>query len=235
MSGRPAAPVWRSNTAAMRTISWKQLVAPERDPGRPRLLAALALSIVMHVTVLVLPLLGERHPEYRHALKGSQRGTQFFNATLVMQGTPGFSGPPLPAEGENVPSTSITALDKGNEFRPEDPGASGAGLLPLPGLVFYTTDQLSKRPQPMAMADLEPAEIKGIVASGKIVIKLWIAASGSVVKVEVESSSLPSMITKTAVEGFKRLRFEPGLRDGQAVGVVMRIVVDYDDNRKPPK
>ncbi len=223
-SGRPDAP-----SAA----GW--LTAHGKDADQLRLLAALAVSCMLHAAVLALPYLGERHPEYRFALQGAPRGPYVVNATLVLKGAPGFSGPPVPAEGEYVPKSSVTALDAGTEIRPEEPGASGAGLLPIPSQAFYTTDQLTKRPQPMTMAELDPVETKPIVASGKIVLKLWITERGSVSRVDVESSNLPPLFVRAAVEGFKRLRFEPGELHGRAVGTVMRIEVNYDDGRKPPE
>jgi TonB family protein len=209
--------------------------AQGRDADQSRLRAALALSCLLHAAVLALPYLGERQPEYRFALKGTQRGPYIVNATLVFKGAPGFSGDPIPAEGENVPNSSVTALDAGPQVRPDDAGASGAGLLPIPSQTYFTTDQLSKRPQPMGMAELDPIETRAIIASGRIVLKLWITERGSVTRVDVESSNLPAIFTRAAVEGFKRLRFEPGQRDGQAVGTVLRIEVDYDDGRKPPE
>jgi len=223
-SGRPDA-----------SFATRWLTAQGKGADQSRLLAALALSCLLHAAVLALPYLGERHPEYRFALKGEKRGPYIVNATLVFQGAHGFSGIPVPAEGENVPNSSVTTLDAGTQVRPDETGGSGAGLLPLPGQAYYTTDQLSKRPQPMTVAELEPVEIKAIIASGKIVLKLWITERGSVARVEVESSNLPAMFTRAAVEGFKRLRFEPGERDGRPVGTVIRLEVNYDDGRKPPE
>ena len=96
---------------------------------------------------------------------------------------------------------------------------------------YYTPEQLTKRPQPLAKADLDPPDIKPILASGRLILKLWINARGRVARVDVESSSLPEKFTRTAVEAFEELRFEPGERDGQAVGSVLKIEVDYEDGR----
>ncbi|HEY8070190.1 MAG TPA: energy transducer TonB [Burkholderiales bacterium] len=211
----------------------RQLWATGRAGEDSRLIAALALSCLAHATLLFLPMLGARQQEYRTAIKGEQAGPYFVNATLVLkEGAHRFSGRPVPAEGENVANSSTTALDAGSQTRPEEPGASGAGLLPLPGQDYYTTDQLSKRPQPTAPADLDPSEIKPIVASGKLVLKIWISNRGSVARVEVESSNLPDLFIQAAVDGFKRLTFVPGERDGRAVGTVMRIEVIYQDGRE---
>ena len=216
-----------------RFLPLQRLWATGRSGEDSRLIAALALSCLVHAELLFLPMLGARHQEYRSAIKGEQAGPYFVNATLVLkEGAQRFSGIPVPAEGESVSNSSVTALDTGSRIRPEAPEASGIGLLPLPGQDYYTTDQLTKRPQPNATADLDPSELKPIVASGKLVLKLWITNWGSVAKVEVESSNLPDLFTRAAVDGFRRLTFVPGERDGRAVGTVMRIEVIYQDGRE---
>jgi TonB family protein len=207
------------------------LEATGRSAEESRLLAALLASFLLHLAVLILPLLGERNPEYRLALKGGQKMPYFLNATLVMAGEHRFSAETLQAEGETVPHASVPARADGEQLQPEQPSASGAGLLPTAALAYYTPDQLTKRPQPIAKPDLDPPEIKPIIASGKLVLKLWINDRGRVARVDVESSSLPENFTRTAVAAFQELRFEPGQRDGQAVGSVLKIEVDYEDGR----
>jgi TonB family protein len=155
----------------------------------------------------------------------------FLNATLVRQGRHRFSAEPLRAEGENVPHASIPYRSQGKELRPEQPAASGAGLLPLPSLAYYTPDQLSKRPQPLAKAELDPPDLNPIVASGKVVLQLWIDAGGKVTRIEIESNNLPPKFVSTALRAFEQLRFVPGEREGRAVGTVLKIEVAYEDGR----
>lgn len=108
-----------------------------------------------------------------------------------------------------------------------------AGLLPLPGPVYYTADQLTKRPRAIAVAELDTAATKHFIVSGKLILQLWIDASGKVVEVDVEDSNLPEIFAETARNTFKRSRFSPGERDGIPVGSLMRIEVSYDDARLP--
>jgi hypothetical protein len=201
---------------------------------KSRLIAALACSSVLHAIVVLLPWLGERQPEFRFALRGAPRSPYPLNATLALAGAHRFSAATLPAVGESAPRSSPSGRATSSELRPEEPGGSRFGLLPLRSQTYYTTDELSKRPQPAAAAELDPAEIKPLVASGRVVLKLWISDRGEVAEVEVESSDLPGVITRTAAEAFKRLRFVPGERDGRAVGAMMRIEVLYDDGRALP-
>jgi TonB family protein len=214
-----------------RLLASRRLWATDKSAEDSRLLAALLASCLLHLAVLVLPLLGERNPEYRLALKGGQKMPYFLNATLVLKGAHTFSAEALQAAGENVPHASIPDRADGTQLRPEQAGASGAGLLPMSSLAYYTPDQLTKRPQPVAKAELDPPDLMPIVGSGKLILKLWINDRGKVARVDVESSDLPEKFTRTAVEAFERLRFEPGERDGQAVGTVLKIEVNYEDGR----
>jgi TonB family protein len=209
-------------------------MAPVKKAETERLIAALACSGALHAMVVVLPALGERHPEFRFAVTGAARSPYPLTATLVLRGAHRFSAAPLQAEGENVPRYSVSGRATSSAIRPEESGGSRIGALPIRSQAYYTTDQLSKRPQPLAAAELDTDEIKSVVASGKVVLKLWISDGGSVAEIDVESSDLPAMITRTAVAAFKHLRFTPGERDGHPVGTVIRIEVLYQDGRALP-
>jgi len=117
---------------------------------------------------------------------------------------------------------------------PQDP-TEGADLLPVPGAPYYTTQDLTVRPQPLEEGVLDPPEIAPIVASGKIILTLWINELGEVADVLVENTELSEAITKTAVAAFQKMRFTPGEVKGRKVGTIMRIEVSYDDSRIPPK
>jgi len=201
---------------------------------QPRLAAALLVSCLLHLAALGLPALGERNPGYRLALKGEQKMPYFLNATLVVQGKHRFSAEALRAEGENVPHASIPYRSEGRQLRPEQPAASGAGLLPIESQAFYSPDQLSKRPQPLAKAELDPPDLNPIVASGKLVLNLWIDAGGKVTRIEIDSNNLPPKFVRTALIAFEQMRFVPGERDGRAVGTVLKIEVNYEDGRVLP-
>lgn len=120
------------------------------------------------------------------------------------------------------------------EPRPALDRAVGIGLLPIPAPTYYTTDQLTKRPQPIAAAELDAPEIKPIVASGTIILKLWINELGNVISVDVEKTDLPEIFSRAAVAAFEHLHFVPGELNGQRVGTMMRIEITYDDGRRPP-
>lgn len=199
--------------------------------GRTRLRLAFVLSCLLHAALVFLPFLGETAKETRFAPAGRQSPPPVVNATLVSVGEHRYS----PA---NVPPATASMPDARAADRPADaaepvrqPRTEGVGLLPLPGPVYYSTDQLTKRPQPLAAAELDAPEISPIVASGKIVLTLLINEFGVVADAVVEKSDLPEVFSRTAVAAFKAMRFVPGERNGQPVGTLMRIEVDYDDGR----
>jgi len=203
-----------------------------RRAERSRVAAALGLSCALHALVLFVPQVGQQRPDFRLAIKGEQRNTPMLTATLALAGRHGFSAAALPAEGEKVPQSS-TAGDRSSEIPApaQQPGPSGKGSLPIPGQTYYLADQLTKRPQPLGRAELDTQETSVIVATGRIVLKLWIDDGGKVTRVDLESSTMPPLITRAAVAGFENLRFAPGERDGRAVGTILRIEIEYDDGR----
>ncbi len=203
----------------------------DADAALLRLLAALALSCFLHAAAALLPYLGESSREARTAAGGGPKPPPVINAVLAPAGEHPYDAASLPARIE--PVADLPAADRPAEAA--QPAlrhrAEGVDLLPLPAPEYYTTDQLSKRPQPLAAAELDAPEISPIVASGTMVLKLWINEFGAVADVVVEKTDLPEMFSRTAVAAFKGLRFVPGERDGRPVGTVMRIEVIYDDGR----
>lgn len=109
----------------------------------------------------------------------------------------------------------------------------GIGLLPLPGPTYYTWDQLTAGPQPAAAINLDPPAIEHIVASGKMVIVIWIDEHGAVDDVALEQSDLPAQFGAAALAAIKDSRFIPAELGGRSVKSKMRIEVNYEDGRVP--
>jgi len=228
MNGRFMPTVPAAGSRLPRRTPWSD------DAASARLLAALALSCLLHAAVVFLPYLGKSTKETRFALAGRHRPPPVINATLLSAGEHKYSAANVPARTESVPDPSAADRPADTAQPASQPRTEGADLLPLPAPAYYTTDQLTKRPQPVAAADLDAPEIRPIVASGKMVLKLWINEFGVVADVAVEKSELPEVFSRTAVAAFKGLRFVPGQRNGAPVGTVMRIEVIYDDGRRKP-
>jgi len=107
----------------------------------------------------------------------------------------------------------------------------GANILPIPGTAYYTTDQLTKRPQAVLVPELDPPATRSIIVSGTLVLELKIDEQGQVVEVAVVQNDLPGIFANTAADAFRNARFLPGEREGKRVNTLMKIEVKYDDKR----
>jgi TonB family protein len=230
MSGRPFKPDLPVASPVLRLLCWPHGTGEEAFLR----LGALAASCLLHAALMTAPYLGERIQGERLMVKGEHRPPRVFNVFLTSTGDRRSSTEHLSGEGEHVPGFSLSERVPGGVRRAEADQTAGAGLLPVPGLAYYTTDRLTRRPQPLFPADLEPPELRPIIASGNIIVKLWISDRGEVAEVEVERSEMPPTFVRAAVAAFKRVRFSPGELNGRPVGTVMRVEVNYDDFRTPP-
>ncbi len=204
--------------------------------ARSRLLLALALSGLLHAAVVFLPYLGKSTRETRLAPAAPRPLPPVLDARLLGAGAPvrqvAAAGAAAAAAPQDNPPPEQRVPGPPQPAPPQR--AEGADLLPLAAPVYYTTDQLTRRPQPLNAAELDAPQIQPIVASGKIVLTLWINQFGAVADIAVENSELPELFTRTALATFKDLRFSPGERNGQPVATIMRIEVTYDDGRLKP-
>lgn len=224
---------------------FSSIALPAYNPGTPRfsgrrltvsarLVASLTVSCLLHAAVVLLPYIGESRKESRFAEKGGQKLPRAFSASITSTKKIPFSVAQAASEGENIPELPAPARMADADSHTSSTHTAGADLLPIPAPDYYTTDRLTKRPQPTGVADLDKPETSTIIASGKMVLILWIDDLGDVVDVLVEQSELPEVISRSAVEAFRRLHFVPGELKGRRVGSVMRIEITYDDGRKPP-
>lgn len=201
-----------------------------------RLVPALLVSCLLHASIVVLPYLGKRTALAEMSSPRAKRpASAALTATLTAprrdeapvlnqpaQADPRIESPPLPQASDTEAARPQVRMD-------------GADLLPLPGPVYYTSDQLTKRPRAIAVKKLDTPETQSIIVSGKLILKLWIDTQGQVEDVVVESSELPEIFAEVAIKAFRQSRFAPGERNGQRVASVMRIEVSYADQRLPAR
>jgi len=206
------------------------------DPVWRRFLAAVLLSGLLHAALVVAPYLGVRTDVSQRIVRSPHHAGKAETLRATLMRAP---GPPAPiaetsAAGADQPDQSAPVTDSTVAQAAPDP-AMGIGVLPIPAPAYYTSDQLTRRPKPLAAPKLEvPPQLAASFDAGKIILKLWINELGTVTSTEVEKSEVPDAVSALAAAAFAKLRFVPGEIDGRPVGVMMRIEVTYDD-LKPPQ
>lgn len=211
-----------------------QTIRTRQSPG---ILVALLTSSLLHGAVVMLPYLGASSRESPETANPAPAKASRLTAVLATPAKaplnlPAPEEPPLEPEAA-APEESPTDEPPNREHR------EGADVLPIDAPLFYPAEQLTERPKPVKArklnAEIDTPETQAIIASGKIILKLWINDLGEVVEVEIEKSDLPEIFGKSAANAFMNTRFSPGMRQGKHVGSVMRIEVTYADGRRPPE
>ena len=199
-----------------------------------RLLAALVLSLLAHAALVWLPYWGGGEGDIaagRVLGEGTQSRWRYqIHATLAPapepvkeSGKTATPSPPITASVEPTPEQTPPATT-----RAPAPG----GPLPLKAPEFFTTDQLSRPPRLQEEADLDTANLRVLATSGRLVLKLWISDRGEVVETLTERSDLPAEFVQGVASAFRRARFSPGERNGMPVGSIIRIEVNYAEDRR---
>jgi TonB family protein len=197
----------------------KRITTIAMHPATARIVAALLCSALLHMLLLAMPELGKRERS-AEAAPPALRISLGRPARQADKEKPASPAPhPAPAVQEQAAAPT--------------PEQNGADLLPTPSPTYYTTDQLSKRPQPMAAVNLDPPEVRDLVATGTMVMLVWINEQGLVDQVELERSDLPGQFGAAAVAAMKDARFIPGELNGLPVRAKLRIEIDYEDGREP--
>lgn len=193
---------------------------------------SLALSCLLHAVIVILPALGERSALEGAAARIPRSALPVVTVSLVLTRKGEKTPIQIPSTEGGIVLGDTKLPGAADSTAPESKDRSeGVGLLPISGPVYYTTDQLTKRPQALAVAELDTAATRSIIVSGALVLQLRINAQGQVVDVEVEQNELPEIFAETAIKAFRQSRFTPGERNGQRVNTLMRIEVRYDDKR----
>jgi hypothetical protein len=191
-----------------------------------RLLAALTASCLLHAAAIAMPYLGASTTVARPVVL-NPGPARVLHVRLVLE-----SAPAKPAESSAGGASAADAPRRGPADEAQRAAVErtlGADLLPIPAPAYYSTDQLTRRPEPTSQPRLLTPELGPLIPSGKVVLKVWITELGNVASVEIENSDLPETVSATAAAAFGKLRFVPGQLNGRAVGSMMRIEVVYYD------
>jgi hypothetical protein len=194
---------------------------------RARLAAAVALSVLLHALVIVVPWLGTGARAVRDAPRSLdvrlERGEVPAPPAATLSATASVV-PPVPPPPYLPPSVALVP-------GPAPALSRGLDVLATPANPYFTAEQLTRQPEAASQPLLTVPRQTARYVSGQITMKIWISARGSVDDIEVERSNLPATVSSFVVEAFSKLRFAPGEVDGRPVGVLMRVEIAYVDGR----
>ena len=195
--------------------------------------AAIIISCLIHIAVLRVPLHGKAiaSPVHFHLSKvlwhSSAIGNQHSSSKWFLTQKPAVKDSKSNNSGVSIEGNDIASDAVFGPTQPQE-----IAWLPLESR-FYPAGQLSKRPRVIDEVDLETADTRSLLATGKMVFNLVIDNAGLVLAVDVEQTDLPEIFTTAASNAFMKFKFEPGELDGTPVGSILRIEITYDDAQLP--
>lgn len=207
------------------------LPPPPRRRQVRSLLLPLSLSCLLHAVVFSLPHPGVHSAAGPGASPGPQTAPRVFAVSLAPKHLARPAVPAPASGGGDLPAEAVSRGSDSSATQETKARSEGAGLLPLPGPAYFTTDQLTRRPQAVSVAELDTTATRPYIVRGALILLLKINELGQVMEAEVEQSDLPEIFAETAASVFRNARFTPGERDGRKVNTLMRIEVRWDDPR----
>lgn len=206
---------------------------PTRVPALNCLYFALLVSCLFHVLLIAFPCFVKGTDREGAIVASESAGRPALDTTLRSDGevqTASVASKAQRPRREPGRGASGSSANERDEVASTLSPAAGLNPVPFPRVDYYATNELTVRPRALGEAALDPAEIAAIVASGRIVLDLWINDRGAVVNVAVKHSDLPDVFSQVAVRAFQMLPFTPGELNGRKVGVRMQVEVRYADS-----
>ncbi len=204
---------------------------------RKRLLVALLTSLLLHLLAGLL---------LQQAVATAATGQPESAAVLVTLRAAVGRQPPQAADAEPPPlppNAGPPAVERAPETSEALLATLGerrlaayvppylATILNVPqGSWYFSRAELSVPPQLQdePLLQLPPDHGGAAPAAGKLLLRIFVGASGAVERVEVASSSLPPAFDEAAVAAFSRVHFRPGEIEGVAVTSETRFEVVFD-------
>lgn len=135
----------------------------------------------------------------------------------------GVRSAPVPPHSDAAPPDSPPRVDGPTPRGTADAAASASAAM-AGGDVDASDLDVAPRP----LSEVRPEYPAGAgIRSGEVVLDLSIDAAGVVRNAVVVRATLPGWFEASAMEAFLRVRFAPGLRDGQPTAARMRVAVYY--------
>jgi protein TonB len=231
-----------------------ELKEPELSPAAQRIVAALSISIAVHLALIgllrVTPAAVSAYsapPVLQARLESAApqpAEVPVPSLTPLLTQTPDAVEAPLPdstpapaalpspisqaAPASVAPSTEPVATQSASV-------APSAGALPtvnVPLLVdptFYTAKQVDVHPRALMQIDpVYPPDATRRGVSGSVTLNLKLDETGAVQEVSVSDATPPGVFDQSALDAFKQARFAPAQKDGRAVKSLVLIKVKYE-------
>lgn len=194
---------------------WSSRALTLAGPATPRLYAAVAVSLALHV-VLAFVL---------DALPRGGRGSEFL---APPPGATPFRVWLGAAPADPAPAPVSAGEGSGTTADAQPPTA----LPPL--LRYYTTRELDVRPGIMVHVNPEyPEAAMRRFLSGTVVVQLYLDESGRVERVVTVRAEPRGYFEQAAERAFRTARFTPGIKGGRPVKVRMQLEVNFDSAPPP--
>lgn len=228
------------------------LQEPELSPATQRVVAAMSVSIALHLALIGLvrvnPVVAPAATNIPVLQARLQAAPPQPVAAPPPRSMPQVRAPDTPPESAppsapvavappppSVPIPAPVAPQPPAPPAPHNPAPPSASKLPaidvplLTDPTFYTARQVDVHPR--ALADIKPAypplaEAQGI--TGWVLLQLKIDAAGTVQDLEVRAASPPGSFDQSALDAFRGARFAPAQKDGRAVNSLVEIKVRYE-------
>lgn len=206
-----------------------------------RIAVALGASMVLHAAALVW--VGHKGLDQPGAAPSRVAAQgKLIVGRLVPQVIPALAPPELAAVAPPVSALSPPAPVPPAVKTPLLPAAS-----PVPEVVatapvaapaadralagFVPATQLSTRPVPVFVGELEPEWLTEFKGAAVVNLSVYVAADGSVFHVEIRKSS-NDRIAEMARQAFAQARYKPGMMQGRNVAARVDVVLDYEAQRE---
>lgn len=223
------------------------LTEPELSPTAQRVVAAMSVSIALHVALIGLvrvnpaTMAAAANPVIQARLQITAPHPAAVSAPPPLPQSHAPLPAPVSAAPPATPSTSLPTAAEPEPPAPRElpspnnPAPSSALELPaidVPLLMdptFYTARQVDVHPR--ALADIQPgypelARSQGM--TGRVMLQLKIDAAGTVQDLEVLKAHPPGIFDQSALDAFRNAHFTPAQKEGRAVNSLVEIEVRYE-------
>jgi TonB family protein len=187
-------------------------------PPRAPLALALALSLLGHALLLGAVRLPRAHERAAPAFTAHLTGTLVLDRVRP-------SAPPAPAAAPPAPRRTTAPVRQAMVPAAQAP-ARAAPPAPRP-TPFVAAQDLAA--PPLAQGDPLAGHPLPQLQWRRLAVHIWVRADGSVEKVNLESPEVDPATAQQVVQAVERMRFVPGLRDGQPVPAYLDTRLCFDE------